>query len=226
MWHGEWKKDELSYVDVSNSSIEFPHNGDRETYKKIWDKDWRLFIEYRKFDIPLSLKWKVLRGPIDKQVKREVEQNIIAYINWTYSTSSFFFKCILTRQDRYMESLRKQCSSNKYSHFYRSCECQNEWVWIWIPWYLIKSGVHWRKNPLRQQDLETLPEACIIFEKWWRSEKFKAWKMLSEINKKNLKMQIGSSHLSKNVYTGSSNQAIKCTCAQKETGIWFEEKCL
>lgn len=70
MWHGGWQKDEPSYVDVSNSSIAFPHNGDRETYNKIWDKDWGLFIEYRKFDIPLSLKWKVLKGPIDKHIKK------------------------------------------------------------------------------------------------------------------------------------------------------------
>ena len=45
--------------------------------------------------------------------------------------------------------------------------------------------------------------------------------------KKNLKMQIGSSHLSKNVCTGTSNQAIECRCAQKKKkkGILFEEKC-
>lgn len=70
MWHKGWQKDEPSYVDMSNSSNGLPHNRDRETYKKVWDKDWRLFNEYKKFDVPLSLQWKVLREPMEKQVKK------------------------------------------------------------------------------------------------------------------------------------------------------------
>lgn len=79
-----WRKDEPSYVDMSNSRNGLPHNGDRKTYKKIWDKDWRLFIEYRKFDIPTRLKWKVLRGPMDKQVKKPRIE-----IGWTECHSLF-----------------------------------------------------------------------------------------------------------------------------------------
>lgn len=79
-----WRKDEPSYVDMSNSRNGLPHNGDRKTYKKIWDKDWRLFIEYRNFDIPTRLKWKVLRGPMDKQVKKPRIE-----IGWTECHSLF-----------------------------------------------------------------------------------------------------------------------------------------
>lgn len=37
MRHGGGQKDESSYVDISNSSNGAPHNGERETNKKIWE---------------------------------------------------------------------------------------------------------------------------------------------------------------------------------------------
>lgn len=106
------------------------------------------------------------------------------------------------------------------------------WVPEWMSMNLNTMIPHKKWCTLKKEPIKTTGSGDFAWSLYYIWEVMKEWEIqgLEDVEwdqqKKNLKMQIGSSHLSKNVYTGSSNQAIKCTCAQKETGIWFEEKCL